>query len=599
MADVINRRDLDFMLYEVLGIERLCEREYFSDHGRDTFDPLIDTAHSIALDHFLACAEAGDADMARVVDGKVHIVPEAKAALDNFYEAGFAASIFDYERGGAQLPVTVSNACMFIFYAANIGLAGLPLLTVGVANLVNAYASEEHKALYLPNLLTGRFYGTMCLSEPQSGSSLIDIRTTAQARDDGSYAIKGNKMWITGGEHELSENIVHMVLAKIPGGPPGVKGISLFIVPRYRLNEDGSIGEDNNVTLAGLNHKMGQRISPNALLNLGESGETVGYLVGEPHRGLEYMFRMMNEARIGVGVSAVGAGYAGYSYSLEYARGRTQGRLPDNKDPSSSPVPIIQHADVKRMLLAQKAYVEGGLALCLYASSLVDEMNSHDDESARQEAWLLLELLTPIVKAWPSEWCLEANKQAIQVLGGYGYTQDYPVERLYRDNRLNMIHEGANGIHGIDLLGRKVLMKGGAGYQLLMARVEETLVEAGTHDSLQEFVEGLRRACGQVSEATSVLTRAAAGGGTPAFLANSSVYLDMFSHVVVAWLWLKQAIAAQQGLPGAHGPDQRFYTGKMQACQYYFRWELPKTRAQAELLSSLDTTCLEMAEDSF
>lgn len=599
MPDVINRRDLDFILYEVLNIESLCQREYFGDHGRDTFDPLIDTAHSIAVDHFLACAASGDADMARVVDGKVHMIPEAKTALDNFYEAGFAASVFDYKRGGAQLPVTVANACMFIFYAANIGLAGLPLLTVGVANLVNAYSREEHKALYLPGLLTGRFYGTMCLSEPQSGSSLTDIRTTAEAHDDGSYLIKGNKMWITGGEHELSENILHMVLAKIPGGPAGVKGISLFIVPRYLVNEDGGIGAYNNVTLAGLNHKMGQRVTPNALINLGENGDTIGYLVGEPHRGLEYMFHMMNEARIGVGVSATGAGYAGYLYSLEYARGRTQGRLPENKDPSSDPVPIIQHADVKRMLLAQKAYVEGALALCLYASSLVDDTNHQSDETVRQDSWLLLEFLTPIVKAWPSEWCLEANKQAIQVLGGYGYTQDYPVERLYRDNRLNMIHEGANGIHGIDLLGRKVLMKGGAGYELLMARTEDTLVQASAYAKLQEFVDSLRQACVKVRDATEILTKAAADGKTAVFIANSSVYLDMLSHVVIAWLWLKQAVAAQQGLPGAHGPDQQFYAGKMQACRYYFRWELPKTYAQAELLSSLDTTCLDMAEDTF
>ena len=599
MADVINRRDLDFMLYEVLSIERLCEREYYSDHGRDTFDPLIDTAHSIAVDHFLACAASGDEDMAQVVDGKVRIVPEAKAALDNFFEAGFAAAAFDYERGGAQLPVTVANACMFVFYAANIGLSGLPLLTVGVANLINAYSKEEDKALYMPNLLSGRFHGTMCLSEPQSGSSLIDIRTTAHERGDGSYAIKGNKMWITGGEHELSENIVHMVLAKIPGGPSGVKGISLFIVPRYLVNQDGSIGEYNNVTLAGLNHKMGQRISPNALLNLGESGETIGYIVGEPHRGLEYMFHMMNEARIGVGVSAVGAGYAGYLYSLEYARERTQGRLPDNKDPSSNPVPIIEHADVKRMLLAQKAYVEGALALCLYASSLVDEMASVDDESARQETRLLLELLTPVVKAWPSEWCLEANKHAIQVLGGYGYTQDYPVERLYRDNRLNMIHEGTNGIHGIDLLGRKVLMKGGAGWELLRARIRDTMAEAKGDAELREFVQGLDDACERVSDVTGTLGRAAADGKTASFIANSSAYLDMFSHVVIAWMWLRQAAAAQQGLPGAHGPDQQFYAGKMQACRYYYRYELPKTKTLAELLSSLDTTCLDMAEESF
>lgn len=599
MPQTISRRDLNFLLYEMLDVEKLCEREYFSEHGRDVFGPMLDTAENIARDHFQPCAETGDKHMAEVVDGKDRMVPEARVAMENLCDAGFIAASLNSEYGGLQLPVTVSNACMAIFQSANIGLCGLPLLTIGVANLVNSFGNDDQKARYLPSLLDGSSYGTMCLSEPHAGSSLTDIRTRAELQNDGTYKISGNKMWITGGEHELSDNIIHMVLAKIPGGPPGVKGISLFIVPRYRVNDDGSIGEQNDVALAGLNHKMGQRISPNCLLNFGENDNCVGYLVGEPHHGLQYMFQMMNEARIAVGLGAVGAGYAGYLYSLEYARERTQGRLPDNKDPTEKMAPIIQHDDVKRMLLAQKAYVEGGLALYLLASSLVDEERSHSDEAERKNAGLLLDVLIPVVKAWPSEWCLEANKHAIQILGGYGYTQDYPVERLYRDNRLNMIHEGTNGIHGIDLLGRKVLINNGAGFRLFIEEVDKTIDAVSNHETLSKYADSLAAAKTSVVETIEVLIAASAKAGANVFLANTSTYFDMFSNLVLAWLWLKQASVAWEKMTSAHDEDVKFYTGKIQAYRYYFRFELPKLKAQAALLSSLDTTCLDMPEDAF
>ena len=599
MSPTINRRDLDFLIYEMLDVESLCAREYFAEHGRDVFDPMLDLAGEIAGEHYQACAEAGDKHPAEVVDGKVRMIPEAGIAAATMFESGFVAAGMESEYGGLQLPFTVASACMAIFQSANIGLSGLPLLTAGVANLLIEYGSEEQKALYIPPLLNGRFYGTMCLSEPHAGSTLTDIRTRAELLEDGSYAITGNKMWITGGEHELGEDIIHLVLAKIPGGPPGVKGISLFIVPRYRVNPDGSVGEHNDVCLAGLNHKMGQRITPNCALNFGENRRCIGYLVGEPHRGLEYMFMMMNEARIGVGLSAVGAGYAGYLYSLEYARERAQGRMPDNKDPANEMVPIIRHADVKRMLLAQKAYVEGGLALCLFAAMLVDEIKTHPDQAARQEARLLLEVLIPVVKSWPSEWCLEANKHAVQILGGYGYTQDFPVERLYRDNRLNMIHEGTSGIHGIDLLGRKVMMKNGAGFALLVREIQKSIDAAAGHDALSGFAAGLTNAKEALAATTDTLTETAKRGELKRFMANSSVYLDMLGHVVIAWMWLKQAAAAQAAISNADDADRQFYEGKMQACRYFFRWELPKTQAQAELLSGLDTTCLDMPEEAF
>jgi alkylation response protein AidB-like acyl-CoA dehydrogenase len=362
-----------------------------------------------------------------------------------------------------------------IFSCANLSLANYAFLTVANANMLRAFGTEDQRRRYLPPMLEGRWFGTMCLSEPQAGSSLADIATKAEPLPDGFYRLKGSKMWISGGDHELADNIVHMVLAKIPGGPPGVKGISLFLAPRCRVEADGSLGSWNNIALAGLNHKMGQRGTVNCLLNFSEGGDTLATLIGEPGKGLAYMFHMMNEARLGVGHAAAMCGLGGYLSSLDYAHQRLQGRLPNNKDPSSPPVPIIEHADVKRMLLAQKAAVEGAMALTGYCAYLVDLPKIADDDDERERLDALLGVLTPVAKSWPSEHCLEANKLAIQILGGYGYTRDFPVERFYRDNRLNPIHEGALGIQAIDLLGRKVRLDGGRGFDLLCAKIEDAV----------------------------------------------------------------------------------------------------------------------------
>jgi butyryl-CoA dehydrogenase len=388
------------------------------------------------------------------------------------------------------------------------------------------------------------------------------------------------------------------VLARIAGAPPGVKGISLFIVPRRLVAADGSCGERNDVALAGLNHKMGYGGTVNTLLDFGEGrfrpggrAGAIGYLVGERHRGLACMFHMMNEARIGVGLGAVALGYTGYLEALEYARNRPQGRPLAVRDPAAPPVRIIEHADVRRMLLAQKAYVEGGLALTLYCAQLVDEEHTAATDAARAEATLLLEILTPIAKSWPSQWCLAANDLAIQVHGGYGYTRDYPVEQLYRDNRLNAIHEGTHGIQALDLLGRKVSMQGGQALQLLGARMAATIArarDAGDAD-LTAWAAALGDALASVAGTTSVLY---ATGDPQRMLANASVYLEAFGHVVLAWVWLEQALAA-------HGKTGDFYDGKRQACRYFYRWELPRTAAQFALLDSIDDTTLAMRDAWF
>lgn len=591
-APLLDQRHLDFVLHELLQVEALRRYPRFAQHDRESFDAAIAAARELAIATFAPHNRAADIREPELIDGRVQILPEVKQALDAYAAAGFPAMMADGDEGGMQLPYTIALACDAWFAAANVATAGYTMLAHGVANLLQAYGTREQQEKFMRPILQGRFLGSMCLSEPQAGSSLADIRTTATAQADGSYRIHGAKMWISGGDHELSENIVHLLLARIPGGPPGVKGISLFIVPRIRVNDDGTLGARNDVQLAGLNHKLGQRGIVNTFLKFGERGECVGFLVGREHQGLAQMFHMMNEARLGVGIGAIMLGSAGYQYSLAYAKERLQGRHPDQKDPTSPPVALIEHADVRRMLLRQKAIVEGAFALAMHAATLVD-IRSHDpDATTRQDAQRLLELLTPIIKAWSGEWCCRANDDAVQILGGYGYSREYPVEQYYRDNRLNPIHEGANGIQAIDLLGRKVLLDDGAALRLLWRDMQASIDQAGAVPELAEFAQALARAQQQAERTTQALTAAMARGEVRLGLANATHYLTLMGHLCVAWSWLRQALVAQHALAGANSTDQDFYRGKLAACRYFFRYELPVTSHFAELLQALDATTL-------
>jgi butyryl-CoA dehydrogenase len=518
-----------------------------------------------------------------------------------------------------QLPCVVEMAAKAFFSKASVAMGGYAMLTSGNARLLMAHGTPTQREVFAKAEFAGRWFGTMCLSEPQAGSSLSDVATRATPDGEGfeadplgpRYRLRGNKMWISGGEHEITENIVHLVLAKIPGPDgkpiPGTKGISLFIVPKRLVDERGELtGERNDVALAGLNHKLGYRGTTNTLLNFGEGrypvrGQSgggldgagagaVGYLVGRPGDGLRCMFHMMNEARIGVGLGAVMLGYAGYEASLDYAKQRPQGRSirPEGKDAAQPQVPIIRHADVRRMLLAQKSYVEGGLALELYCARLVDELNTGDAAAAR-DAGLLLEVLTPIAKSWPSEWCLEANSLAIQVHGGYGYTRDFMVEQYWRDNRLNMIHEGTHGIQALDLLGRKVVMDGGAGLKLLATRIGATVERAGHVGGLAEPANLLAGALQRLGAATK---SAWATGVPEEALANATPYLQAFGHVVLAWIWLDVALAAERAAGTLRA-------GKLGAMRYFFAYELPKIDAWLAVVASRSDVCRTLAEDAF
>ncbi|PTQ71057.1 acyl-CoA dehydrogenase [Pseudomonas sp. GV071] len=596
---LLSSRNLAFELYEVLDAEALIQRERFAEHSRETFDAAIDTARSIAENLFAPHCRKNDENEPQFVDGAAVLIPEVKPAVDAFLEAGFLNASRDFEAGGMQLPTLLSQACFCHFQSANAATTSYPFLTMGAANLIESFGNEEQKQRFLQPMIEGRFFGTMALTEPHAGSSLSDLRTRAEPAGDGSYRIKGNKIFISGGDHPLSENIVHMVLAKLPDAPPGVKGISLFIVPKFLVNDDGSLGKRNDVILAGLFHKMGWRGTTSTALNFGDNGECVGYLVGKPHAGLSYMFQMMNEARIGVGMGAVMLGYAGYLYSLDYARQRPQGRLPDGKDPTTAQVAIIEHADVRRMLLTQKAYVEGSFDLALYAARLFDDTQTLATEEERKSTLELLDLLTPIVKSWPSDYCLKANELAIQILGGHGYTREYPVEQYYRDNRLNPIHEGTYGIQSLDLLGRKVSMNGGAALKQLVKLVQGCCQRAEAHESLNALREPLEHLLARLSTVTLGLLGDLMQGKVNESLANSALYLKVFGHMVIGWRWLEQAIRAEEGLAKGNAQDHDFYTGKLQAARYFLTWEVPSMHHDLAILEAKDDTCLAMQDAWF
>ena len=627
------RSTVDFLLHDWLGVQSLFQRERFADHSRETVDAVLDTCERIAREKYAPFNRLVDTEEPRF-DGEKVILPQATQDAWNAYAAsGMLSAAQDAEIGGMQLPYTVDSAANAFFAKASVSI-GAGMLTTGNANLLMAHGTALQKQVFALNEFSGRWSGTMCLSEPQAGSSLSDVVTRAVPDEGGDtpwqddplgprYRLRGNKMWISAGEHELTENIIHLVLAKIPGPDgqlvPGTRGISLFIVPKKMVDAQGQLnGERNDVALAGLNHKCGWRGTTNTLLNFGEGrfrprqgagmgldgqgAGAVGYLVGRPGEGLRCMFHMMNEARIGVGMAAAMLGMAGYEASLAYARQRPQGRPVAGatapaagaaakvvKDATQPQVPIIEHADVKRMLLAQKAYCEGALALELYCARLVDEQHTGDEQASR-EAALLLEVLTPIAKSWPSEWCLEANSLAIQVHGGYGYTRDFPVEQYWRDNRLNMIHEGTHGIQALDLLGRKVVMDGGAGLKLLATRVNDTIARAGQDAELSGHATALAAALQKLGAAT----KSAWATGVPAeALANATPYLQAFGHVVLGWIWLDVALAARRA------GDTASAQGKFAALRYYFAYELPRIDAWLKVVAVREAVCRTMEDAWF
>ncbi len=584
-------RNLRFLLHEVFAAADLNRYERYRDYDREAIDMAIDAAKEIGDQYLFPYFRVMDQEKAYYQDGEVIVHPAVSAGMKALGEGGWIAAPDDYEHGGQQMPLTVLNAAISIFYAANANIASYAFLTQGAANLIRSFGNEPLNERYIEKMYAGQWQGTMALTEPQAGSSLSDLTTTATPTKAGHYLIKGQKIYISGGDYHTVENVVHLLLARIEGAPLGTKGISLFIVPKKRLEKGELI--DNHVTTAGIYGKMGQKGYVAAHLMLGEQGETHGYLVGKEHRGLPQMFQMMNEARIGTGLMATGSATAAYYASLQYARERPQGRHPAEKDPAQPQIPIIEHADVRRMLLYQKAIVEGSASLLAQCSYYSDLTNVGTDEEAHR-AHLLLELLTPIAKSFPAEYGNFSVSTAMQVLGGAGYTDDFPVEQLFRDIRINSIYEGTTTIHGMDLVGRKIFLEKGAALQYLQAEITQTLEAAGQREALAPYAAQLGESLQKMQTVLGKLMQLAQTEGPKVMLADATLFLDYFSLHVIAWQWLKQGLAADRALPEAETEDEKnFYRGKLAALQYFFHYELIRETALRRRLLSDERVTLE------
>jgi len=594
----VSERNVKFLLYEVFDIEDLTNYEYYQEHNRKMFDMVLKEALKLGKNLLFPLFEEMDRKQPELVGGEIKVHPSVKTILKEFGEGGWLTSRVPYEQDGEQLPHMLADVCEFIFETANYSAHAYAGLTIGAAGLIETFGSKALYDTYVPRMHAGEWQGTMALTEPEAGSSLSDIATIAEPTDQDYHLIKGQKIFISAGDHDGVENVVHLMLAKISGAPAGVKGISLFVVPKKRIASDGSL-VSNDVAASGVYHKLGYRGCPIAQLSMGDKNDCRGWLVGEPHQGLKYMFQMMNEARIGVGMGATAMATAAYYASLEYTKTRNQGRKPGQKDPNSPAVPIIEHADVKRMLLFQKAVVEGALCLLTQCSKYVDLQKVLQGED-KEKYHLLLEILTPVAKSYPSEMGNLSISAGLQCLGGSGYCDDYPLEQYYRDCRIHPIHEGTTGIQGMDLLGRKVIMKNSQALRHYISEVQHTIAEAKEREALQKLAGQLEGALAQLQEVTRHLVSVAEKQGPEAFLSDATLYLEYFGIVTIAWQWLLQGIAAHKALTqGAGKKDRDFYEGKIFALRYFYGYELPKTEGLARRLTDDDWITVEMKPQSF
>lgn len=595
----ISDRNLKFLLYEMFDAESLLQYPRYADHSREVFDMVLDTAMKMGKDLFKPVLHEMDRDQPEYVNGEVRVHPRVRTIMRECGAGGWIGATFNCEDGGQQLPEMIGMMVpTAIFAAANYSGSIYHGLTTGAAGLIASYGTQEMKDLYLPKMMAGEWQGTMALTEPQAGSSLTDITLTGEPTDQGYYKMKGQKIFISAGEHDGADNIIHLAIGRIKGAPAGVKGISLFIIPKMRIEAGGGLAH-NDVNCAGIYHKLGYRGGPITQLAFGENDDCRGWLVGEPNKGLGYMFQMMNGARIDVGLGAACISSAAYYASLEYAKERPQGRKLSSKDPSAPQVPIIEHADIKRMLLFQKAIVEGSLSLLMQCCRYHD-MEKVSEGEDHENYNLLLELLTPVAKTYPSEMGILSCSAGVQILGGYGYCDEFPLEQFYRDVRIHPIHEGTTGIQGQDLLGRKMMMKKGKAAQLYLAEVRKAIQTAQADAELKPFASDLEAALAKLEKVTAHLFGIAAKEGPEMFLADATLYLEFFGIIAIAWQWLLQADTAKKALAGNAGAnDVNFYNGKLVTCRYFFGYELPKIEGLAARLLSGDGLTVTMKNEYF
>ncbi len=580
---LLRDRDVDFLLYEMFDAPALCALPAFADHSRETFDLYLRSARRLARDVLYPAYKPMDDEPARLLRGVVHTHPSMRAIWARIVDLGAIAATRPADVGGQQLPFLVGTLATAYLMAANLSACAYAGLTSGAAHLIEAFGDDFLKREMMARMYAGEWTGTMALTEPQAGSSLADVMTRATPREDGTYLIRGSKIFISGGDHDLTDNVVNMTLARIDGAPPGIKGLSLFAVPKRRYENGTLVG--NDVHVAGAIHKIGWRGLPSLALSFGDEGDCRGWLVGKPHQGLRYMFQMMNDARIMVGMNGVATASVAYHEALAYARTRKQGRPIASRDPNQPQVPIIEHADVRRMLLRQKAIVEGGLCLVAFAACQADVAAHATDAEARRRAAHLLDVLTPVAKSFPAEWGFEANVLSVQVHGGYGYSSEQLPEAWLRDQKLNSIHEGTTGIHGLDLLGRRIVAEGGAPLRVLLEEADAVIGRADRAGVDAAWCLAVREAMARLADLTAHLGGIGLSGDVEAMMLHSTDFLTVVAIVVVAWLWLWQAALAKEAL--ARGTaEEDFYQGKLCAAQYWIWTELPRVTHLAELCRS-------------
>jgi len=598
---IAERRDVDFVLYEQLGVDQFSQYDKYAEFNKKTIDLIINEARNLAIKELLPTQKVGDEKGVELQkDGSVKVPEEFHRAYSLLREGEWTAPTEDPEWGGQGMPRSVGIAAADYLVGANYSLQMYVGLTEGAGKLVETFGTEDQKNRFLKKLYTGEWTGTMLLTEPEAGSDVGALTTTATKNEDGTYSISGNKIFISGGDHDLTDNIVHPVLARIEGAPAGTKGISLFLVPKYWVHEDGSIGEFNDVVCTGLEEKMGIHGSTTASLALGTKGQCKGMLLGEENKGMKEMFLMMNEARLLVGMQGLACASTSYLNAVNYARERIQGKhLFNVADKSAPSVPIIQHPDVRRMLLSMKAHVEGMRSLIYYVGYLEDLKEVIEDEEEKDKYQGIIDVLIPICKGYVTDKSFDVCDQGVQVYGGYGYISEYPQEQLLRDCRITRIYEGTNGIQAMDLLGRKLGMKKGQAIMDLMGEMQTTLGRAKKVDALSEMSAEIEKAVNKLGETSMTLGGKAMSEEALNAFANAYPFLDVCGDLAMAWMLLWRATVACENLGKAKKKDKAFYEGQIKNLEYFVHYVLPTTMGKMNSIDKVSSPAVEIEEDSF
>lgn len=613
---LVDERDIKFVLYEQLNIEELCESERYSEHSREMFDMVLEAANKLAEKELAPTNKDGDEKGVKLENGKVKAPESYHKAYQHYCEGGWSALPVEEEKGGQGFPDVINISCLEVFGAANMALMMYPGLTIGAARLIDHFGAEEQQRMYMDKMYTGEWTGTMCLTEPQAGSDVGALRSKAIKNPDGTYSISGNKIFISAGDHDMTENIVHMVLARVEGAPAGTKGISIFIVPKLRYDENGAL-IDNDVIPAAVEHKLGINGSATCALNFGEKDNCIGYLLGEENQGMKIMFQMMNEARLAVGVQGLATASTAYLHALNYAKERTQGSdITLMKDPQAPKIPIIEHPDIRRMLLWMKSVTEGIRAMIYYTAYCEDRIKIAKDKEEAAKYQGFVDILIPLCKAWSSDMGFRVTEAAVQVYGGYGYCREYPVEQFLRDCKITSIYEGTNGIQALDLVGRKLGYQQGALFQAIVAETGNLLRNAKANFRLKDIAEPFEAARDQLIEVTRYFGLKSITEEFILPVLYAQPYLELFGDTAVGFMLLWQAVIADRRLEEIYSdakadtPEKKaevlktnrsaaFYQGKIASAKFFANSTLSLSKGKARAIMSGERSALDIPEESF